>query len=71
MSKDNFNINIIGDLLSSVNRRIFKNLVKKYNTDYRYRNFNTWQHFVAILVGQYSNCNSLREILLKQLISIK
>ena len=62
MNGNNFSNSIIGSLLSSVNRKTFNNLVKKYNTDYRCRHFNTWEHFVAILIGQFINLNSLRDI---------
>ena len=34
MSGNNFSNSIIGNLLLSVNRKTFNNLVKKYNTDY-------------------------------------
>ena len=62
MSKNNFSNTIIASLLSSVNRKTFNNLVKKYNTDFAYKKLSTWEHFVAILLGQYSNCESLRDI---------
>ena len=62
MSKNNFSNTIIASLLSSVNRKTFNNLVKKYNTDYKCRHFSTWEHFIAILIGQFTNSNSLRDI---------
>ena len=62
MNGNNFSNSIIGSLLSSVNKKTFNNLVKKYNTDYRCRHFNTCEHFVAILIGQFTNSNSLRDI---------
>ena len=62
MSKNNFSNTIIVSLLSSVNRKTFNNLVKKYNTDFAYKKLSTWEHFIAILLGQYSDCESLRDI---------
>ena len=62
MSKNNFSNTIIVSLLSSVNRKTFNNLVKKYNTDYKCRHFSTWEHFITVLIGQFTNSNSLRDI---------
>ena len=62
MNGNNFSNSIIGSLLLSVNRKTFNSLVKKYNTDYRCKHSNTCEYFVAILIGQFINSNSLRDI---------
>ena len=54
--------NIIGKLLTPVNRRKFKRFVDKYNGDFASKKLSCWEQFVAILLGQIGNCSSLREI---------
>ena len=54
--------NIIGKILTPVNRRKFKALVKKYGGDYAAKKLRCWEQFVAILLGQLGNCTSLRDI---------
>ena len=54
--------NIIGKILTPINRRKFKRFVKKYNGDFATKKLSTWEQFIAILLGQLTNCSSLREI---------
>ena len=54
--------NIIGKILTPINRRKFKRFVKKYNSDFATKKLSTWEQFIAILLGQLTNCSSLREI---------
>ncbi len=54
--------NIIGKLLTPVNRRRFKRFVDKYDGDYCAKKMSCWEQFVSILLGQFGNCNSLRDI---------
>ena len=54
--------NIIGKLLTPVNRRKFKRIVEKYKGDYAAKKLTCWEQFIAILLGQLGNCSSLREI---------
>lgn len=53
---------IIGKILAPVNRRKFKCFVDKYNGDFASKKFSCWEQFVAILLGQITNCSSLRDI---------
>ena len=53
---------IIGKILTPINRRKFKRFVKKYNGDFATKKLSTWEQFIAILLGQLTNCSSLREI---------
>lgn len=62
MTTNNFNNNIIGKLITPVNRRTFKNIVDKYKGDFACKKLTTWEQFIAILLGQLGNCSSLREI---------
>lgn len=57
-----FKSNIIGKILTPVNRRKFKRFVDKYNGDFASKKLSCWEQFVAILLGQIGNCSSLREI---------
>lgn len=57
-----FKNNIIGKILTPVNRRKFKRFVDKYNGDFAAKKLSCWEQFVAILLGQIGNCLSLREI---------
>jgi putative transposase len=54
--------NIIGKILTPINRRKFKRFVNKYNGDFASKKLSCWEQFVAILLGQIGNCSSLREI---------
>lgn len=54
--------NIIGKILTPVNRRKFKRFVDKYKGDFAVKKLTCWEQFVAILLGQIGNCSSLREI---------
>ena len=53
---------IIGKLLKAVDRRKFKQIVDKYKGDYYTKTLSCWEQFVAILLGQITNSNSLRDI---------
>ena len=53
---------IIGKILTPINRRKFKALVNKYKGDFAAKKLSCWEQFIAILLGQLSNCSSLREI---------
>lgn len=53
---------IIGKILTPINRRKFKTIVNKYKGDFAAKRLRCWEQFIAILLGQLSNCSSLREI---------
>lgn len=53
---------IIGKILTPINRRKFKAFVNKYKGDFAAKKLSCWEQFIAILLGQLSNCSSLREI---------
>ena len=53
---------MIGNILKLVDKRRFKAFADKYSGDYYIKHFNCWAQFVSILIGQISNCRSLREI---------
>jgi len=53
---------VFAQLLQFVNRYEFDKLVKKYNGDYRTRDFNCWNQFIQLFFGQLTARNSLRDI---------
>jgi len=62
MTNNNFNNNIIGKLICPVNRQKFNRIVDKYKGNFAYKKLPTWDHFIALLLGQLTNCSSLRQI---------
>ena len=54
--------NIIGKILTPINRRKFKTFVNRYNGDFAVKKLRCWEQFIAILLGQLTNCSSLRDI---------
>ena len=55
---------VFSQLLEFVDTYEFKKCVKRYNGDYRIRDFNCWNQFVQLFLGQLTSLNSLRDICL-------
>ena len=55
---------VFAQLLEFVDRYEFKKCVKRYNGDYRVRDFNCWNQFIQLFFGQLTSLNSLRDICL-------
>jgi hypothetical protein len=55
---------VFSQLLEFVDRYEFHKCVKRYNGDYRIRDFNCWNQFVQLFFGQLTSLNSLRDICL-------
>ena len=55
---------VFAQLLQFVNRYEFEKFVKKYNGNYRVREFDCWNQFIQMFFGQLNNLNSLRDICL-------
>jgi len=55
---------VFAQLLEFVDRYEFKKCVKRYNGDYRVREFNCWNQFIQLFFGQLTSLNSLRDICL-------
>ncbi|GAB1857300.1 IS4 family transposase [Flavobacteriaceae bacterium MHTCC 0001] len=53
---------VFAQLLQFVNKYEFEKCVKRYNGDYRTRNFNCWNQFAQLFFGQLTSRNSLRDI---------
>jgi hypothetical protein len=66
MGKDT-NKNLVGQpiltqVLSLVNKGKFHGLEKKHKSDKYYKKFSSWTHFVSMMFGIYSRCDSVTEI---------
>jgi Transposase DDE domain/Domain of unknown function (DUF4372) len=64
---ENTNKNLVGQpiltqVLALVNRNKFNGLVKQQESDRYYKTFSTWTHFVTMMFGIYSRCDSVTEI---------
>lgn len=55
---------VLNQAFSLLPRQIFQRLVKKYDGDYRVRNFNCTNQLRYMLYGQLTACESLRDICL-------
>lgn len=53
---------ILTQVLSLVNKNKFNGLVTKHESDRYYKKFSTWAHFVTMMFGIYSRCDSVTEI---------
>lgn len=53
---------VFAQLLEYVSRYEFDKCVKRYNGDYRTRDFNCWNQFIQLFFGQLTSRNSLRDI---------
>ena len=53
---------VFAQIMSLIPRRQFNNCVARYNGDYRIRNFSCYDQFLVMIMAQYANKNSLRDI---------
>jgi Transposase DDE domain/Domain of unknown function (DUF4372) len=52
---------ILSQLLDLVDKWSFKKLVKEKQSDYYYKSFKSWPHFVTMMFGIFSRCDSMAE----------
>lgn len=52
---------ILSQLLDLVDKWSFKKLVKEQKSDYYYKAFKSWPHFVTMMFGIFSRCDSMAE----------
>ena len=52
---------ILKQVLNLVDSLVFKRLVKEKNSDHYYKSFKTWPHFVTMMFGILSRCDSMAE----------
>ncbi|MDR2683911.1 MAG: DUF4372 domain-containing protein, partial [Prevotellaceae bacterium] len=53
---------VFAQLTDFVNRYEFDKCVKRYFGNYRYRDLNSWNHFLHLLFGQITGLNSISSI---------
>lgn len=56
------NINLFSQIVSKLDKSIFKKLVKSKQTDKHQKGFNSWTHLISMLFGQFANSKSVRDI---------
>lgn len=54
---------IFAQILKMVSKTVFSQLVSKYQSDRYYKEFKTWDHFVSLMFGILSRCDSIAEII--------
>ena len=56
------NINLFSQIITKLDRSIFKKLVKEKQTDKHAKGFDSWTHLISMLFCQFSKSQSLRDI---------
>ena len=56
------NINLFSQIVSKLDRSIFKKLVKEKVTDKHQKGFNSWTLLISMLFGQFANSKSVKDI---------
>jgi len=56
------NITLFSQILQQLNRRFFKESVKRYQTDRHNKGINSWTHLVTMLFLHLAKANSIREV---------
>ena len=55
-------ITLFSQIISKIDRGIFKKLVKEKKTDYRNKGFDSWTHLVSMLFCHFAKSTSVRDI---------
>ena len=55
-------INLFSQIISKLDRRSFKSLVKEKGTDKHHKGYNSWTHLVSMLFCQFAKSQSVRDI---------
>lgn len=55
-------VTLFGQIIQKLDRSIFKNLVKKHNTDKHQKGFDSWSHLTSMLFCHFAKSQSLRDI---------
>ena len=53
---------IIAQIIKMVSKSVFSQLVSKHQSDHYYKEFKTWDHFVALMFAILSRCDSIAKI---------
>lgn len=57
-----FGQSVFGQLISLIDNTKIKTVVKKHNSDYYVKKFDTSDHLISMLFSTFAHCTSLREI---------
>ncbi|MFT5824376.1 MAG: hypothetical protein ACI8ZM_005643, partial [Crocinitomix sp.] len=56
------NYTLFSQIISKINRQLFKKDVAQLKTDYRNKGFNSWTHLVSMVFSHLAKSTSLRDI---------
>lgn len=56
------NLNVFSQILSLIDRELFKDLVRKHKSDKHCKGINSWTHLVSMLFCHFSSADSVRDI---------
>ncbi len=56
------NLNVFSQILSLIDRELFKDLVAKHKSDKHQKGINSWTHLVSMLFCHFSSADSVRDI---------
>ena len=56
------NLNLFSQIISKLDRSLFKGLVKEKSTDKHEKGYNSWTHLVSMLFCQFAKSQSVRDI---------
>ncbi|WP_445265617.1 DUF4372 domain-containing protein [Sphingobacterium sp. MYb382] len=55
-------LNVFSQVLSLIDRELFKDLVAKHKSDKHCKGINSWTHLVSMLFCHFSSADSVRDI---------
>ncbi|WP_341832446.1 DUF4372 domain-containing protein [Sphingobacterium thalpophilum] len=56
------NLNVFSQILSLIDRELFKDFVSKHKSDKHQKGINSWTHLVSMLFCHFSSADSVRDI---------
>jgi len=56
------NLNVFSQILSLIDRELFKDLVAKHKSDKHCKGINSWTHLASMLFCHFSSADSVRDI---------
>jgi len=56
------NLNLFSQIISKIDRKVFKKLVSEKGTDKHQKGYNSWTHLVSMLFCQFAKSQSVRDI---------
>ncbi|MDD3741956.1 MAG: DUF4372 domain-containing protein, partial [Bacteroidales bacterium] len=56
------NVTLFSQIISKLDRNIFKKIVKDKQSDKHHKGYNSWTHLVSMLFCQFAKSQSVRDI---------